>query len=102
MLLPSTSARPPPDSRNAAAPLAFALFWSAAGRTLGMHLFRVRVRDGSGRAPGVGRAIVRALVTWISIVPLFAGYLPVLFDRRRRGLPDLVAATEVVYSEPEG
>src|SRR6188508_618914 len=32
----------------------FALFWSAAGRTLGMHLFRVRVRDGSGRAPGVG------------------------------------------------
>ena len=80
----------------------FALFWSAAGRTPGMDLLRVRVRDGSGRAPGVGRALVRALFTWISIVPLFAGYLPVLFDRRRRGLPDLVAGTEVVYSEPEG
>jgi uncharacterized RDD family membrane protein YckC len=78
-----------------------AVFWSAAGRTPGMHLLRVRVRDGSGRPPGLGRAIVRALVTWISIVPLFAGYLPVLFDRRRRGLPDLVAGTEVVYSEPE-
>jgi uncharacterized RDD family membrane protein YckC len=80
----------------------FALFWSAAGRTPGMQLLRVRVRVGSGGPPGLGRAIVRALATWISIVPFFAGYLPVLFDRRRRGLPDLVAGTEVVYAEPEG
>ena len=67
-------------------------FWSAAGSTPGMHLLRVRVRDGSGGRPSVPRAILRTLATWISIVPLFAGYLPVLFDRRRRGLPDLVAA----------
>jgi uncharacterized RDD family membrane protein YckC len=78
------------------------LFWSAAGRTPGMQLLRVRVRVASGGPPGVGRAIVRALATWISIVPFFAGYLPVLFDRRRRGLPDLVAGTEVVYAEPDG
>ncbi len=78
------------------------LFWSGAGRTPGMNLLRLRVRDGSGRPPSVGRAIVRALVTWVSIIPLFAGYLPVLFDRRRRGLPDLIAGTEVVYSEPDG
>jgi uncharacterized RDD family membrane protein YckC len=50
----------------------------------------------------VPRAILRTLATWISIVPLFAGYLPVLFDRRRRGLPDLVAGTEVVYSDGDG
>jgi len=78
------------------------LFWSGAGRTPGMNLLRVRVRDGSGGPPSVGRAIVRALATWISIVPFFAGYLPVLFDRRRRGLPDLLAGTEVVYFEPDG
>jgi uncharacterized RDD family membrane protein YckC len=78
------------------------LFWSGAGRTPGMNLLRVRVRDGSGGPPSVGRAIVRALATWISIIPLFAGYLSVLFDRRRRGLPDLLAGTEVVYSEPDG
>ena len=75
------------------------LFWSAAGRTPGMNLFRVRVRDRSGGPPSVGRAIVRALATWISIVPFFAGYLPVLFDRRRRGLPDFLAGTEVVYDD---
>jgi uncharacterized RDD family membrane protein YckC len=78
------------------------VFWSGAGRTPGMNLLRVRVRDRSGGPPSVGRAIVRALATWISIVPFFAGYLPVLFDRRRRGLPDFVAGTEVVYSEPDG
>jgi uncharacterized RDD family membrane protein YckC len=78
------------------------IFWSAAGRTPGVQLLRVRVRVPGGGPPGVGRAIVRALATWVSIVPFFAGYLPVLFDRRRRGLPDLVAGTEVVYSEPDG
>ncbi|HEX3687841.1 MAG TPA: RDD family protein [Gaiellaceae bacterium] len=78
------------------------LFWSAAGRTPGMQLLKVRVRVPTGGPPGVGRSIVRALATWVSIVPFFAGYLPVLFDRRRRGLPDLVAGTEVVYAEPDG
>ena len=78
------------------------VFWSGAGRTPGMNLLRLRVRDGSGGPPSVGRAIVRALATWIAIIPFFAGYLPVLFDRRRRGLPDFVAGTEVVYSEPDG
>jgi uncharacterized RDD family membrane protein YckC len=79
-----------------------AFFWSAAGRTPGMHLLHVRVRDASGRHPSVVRAIVRALATWISIIPFFAGYLPVLFDARRRGLPDLLARTEVVYSDRDG
>jgi uncharacterized RDD family membrane protein YckC len=78
------------------------LFWSAAGRTPGMQLAGVRVRRPSGGPPSVGRAIVRTVATWISIVPFFAGYLPVPFDARRRGLPDFVAGTEVVYSEPDG
>jgi uncharacterized RDD family membrane protein YckC len=75
------------------------LFWTGAGRTPGMHLMNVRVRDRAGRTPSVGRAIVRVLATWLSIVPLFLGYATVLFDRRRRGFPDLVAGTDVVYDE---
>jgi hypothetical protein len=31
----------------------------------------------------------------LAIVPLFAGFLPVLFDERRRGLPDYLAGTVV-------
>ena len=84
----------------AAAYLVF--FWTAAGRTPGMLLLRVRVHDASGQPPSAVRSIVRAVATWISIIPLFAGYLPVLFDRRRRGLPDLIAGTEVVYVDGDG
>jgi uncharacterized RDD family membrane protein YckC len=78
------------------------LFWSSAGRTPGMHLLGLRLRRPSGEPPSVGRSIVRAIATWISIIPLFAGYIPVLFDARRRGLPDYLAGTEVVYAEPDG
>jgi uncharacterized RDD family membrane protein YckC len=67
-----------------------------------MHLMHVRVRDASGGHPSAVRAIIRVLATWISIIPFFAGYLPVLFDARRRGLPDLLAGTEVVYSDRDG
>ena len=78
--------------------LYFVFFWSGAGRTPGMQLIGIRVRDPAGKPPSVRRAAVRVLVMAFSIAILFLGYLPVLFDRRRRGLPDLVAGTEVVYS----
>src|SRR5262249_34273263 len=75
----------------------FVFFWSEAGRTPGMHLMHLRVRDHPGRPPAPWRSLLRAAATVVAIVPLFLGYVPVLFDSRRRGLPDLVAGTEVVY-----
>ncbi len=77
------------------------LFWSATGQTPGMRLLHLRVRRPAGGPPSLGRAIVRVLGTIVAIVPFFVGYLPVLFDNRRRGLPDFVAGTEVVYDDPE-
>jgi uncharacterized RDD family membrane protein YckC len=77
----------------------FVLFWSGAGQTPGMRLFRLRLYGRSGRPPSLGRAVLRAVGTLIAIVPLFAGYLPVLFDERRRGLPDFLAGTVVVYED---
>jgi uncharacterized RDD family membrane protein YckC len=35
----------------------------------------------------------------LAVVPLFAGFLPVLFTARRRGLPDFLAGTVVVYDD---
>lgn len=72
-------------------------FWSEAGRTPGMHLMHLRVRDRTGRQPSPWRSLLRVAGTVVSIVPLFLGYATVLFDGRRRGLPDLIAGTEVVY-----
>jgi len=36
-------------------------------------------------------------VAFLAIIPCFLGFVPALFDRRRRALPDYLAGTEVVY-----
>ena len=77
----------------------FVLFWSAAGQTPGMRLLRIRVRGPGGVPPSLGRSLVRLVGLVLAIVPLFAGFLPVLFTERRRGLPDILADTVVVYDE---
>jgi len=75
----------------------FVFFWSAAGQTPGMRLLRIRVRTEPGGNPSVGRSILRLVGLVLAIVPLFAGFVPVLFDSRRRGLADYLARTVVLY-----
>jgi uncharacterized RDD family membrane protein YckC len=77
----------------------FVLFWTGAGQTPGMRLLRLRLIGRDGRPPSLGWSVVRAFGTAVAIIPLFAGYLPVLFDERRRGLPDFLASTVVVYAD---
>jgi uncharacterized RDD family membrane protein YckC len=78
----------------------FVLFWSAAGQTPGMRLMRLRVRRPDGGGLSFGRAVLRAVGLALAIIPLFAGFLPALFDSRRRALPDYLAGTVVVYHDP--
>jgi uncharacterized RDD family membrane protein YckC len=75
----------------------FTLFWSTAGQTPGMRLMRLRVRRENGGGLSLGRAIVRVVGLALAIIPLFAGFLPALFDERRRALPDYLARTVVEY-----
>jgi uncharacterized RDD family membrane protein YckC len=77
----------------------FVLFWSAAGQTPGMRLMRLRIRRPGGGGLSTGRAIVRAVGLALAIIPLFAGFLPALFDDRRRALPDYLAGTVVLYDD---
>jgi uncharacterized RDD family membrane protein YckC len=77
----------------------FVLFWSAAGQTPGMRLLRLRVLGPGGSQLSVGRSLVRLVGLLLSIVPLLAGFLPVLFTERRRGLADYLAGTVVVYDD---
>jgi uncharacterized RDD family membrane protein YckC len=79
----------------------FVLFWSTAGQTPGMRLMALRVMTPAGSHPGVIRSIVRVVGLGLAIVPLFAGFLPVLVDARRRGLHDMLAGTVVLYSGNE-
>ena len=75
----------------------FALFWSSAGQTPGMRLMRIRVHGPGGAAPSLARSVVRLVGLVLAIVPLFLGFVPVLFTARRRGLPDFLAGTVVLY-----
>jgi uncharacterized RDD family membrane protein YckC len=75
----------------------FVLFWSTAGQTPGMRLLHLRVRGPTGGTPSIGRSLVRLVGLLLAIVPFFAGFVPVLFTDRRRGLPDFLAGTVVVY-----
>jgi uncharacterized RDD family membrane protein YckC len=82
----------------------FVLFWSSAGQTPGMRLLNVhvRVRGPSGDNPSLGRSLVRLVGLVLAIIPLFAGFIPALFNEQRRGLPDLLAGTVVVYDDARG
>jgi uncharacterized RDD family membrane protein YckC len=42
---------------------------------------------------------VRLVGLVLAIVPMFAGFIPVLFTKRRRGLPDFLAGTIVLYED---
>jgi uncharacterized RDD family membrane protein YckC len=76
--------------------LYFVLFWTTIGQTPGMRLMHLRVLHG-GTPPAVWRSVLRLFGLVLAIVPCFAGFLPVLFDRERRGLQDYIAGTVVVY-----
>jgi uncharacterized RDD family membrane protein YckC len=49
---------------------------------------------------GPRRAALRFAGLVLAAIPLLAGFLPILFDERRRGLHDMLAGT-VVVAAPE-
>ena len=80
----------------------FVGFWSVTGQTPGMRIMQVRVLTAAGTPPGFWRSSVRLVGLAIAIIPIFAGFLPVLVDDRRRGLADFLAGTVVVYADRDG
>jgi uncharacterized RDD family membrane protein YckC len=80
----------------------FAGFWSLVGQTPGMRLMRVRVRGPRGEPVSFARSVVRVVGLALAIIPCFAGFIPALFDGRRRALPDLIAGTTVEVVDYEG
>ena len=77
----------------------FVAFWTADGQTPGMRAMHVRVATASGALPGFARSALRVVLLGLCIVTLFVGFLPVLFDDRRRGVHDMLARTVVSYDD---
>jgi uncharacterized RDD family membrane protein YckC len=79
----------------------FVLFWTTTGQTPGMRLMRLRLVTYRGERVHFVRALIRLGGLVLAIIPLFAGFLPVLVDERRRALQDFLARTVVLHvSEP--
>ena len=72
------------------------LFWTTVGQTPGMRALGLRVARLDGRPLGLGRALIRFAGSLVAIAPLFLGFVPVLFDERRRALQDFLAGSVVV------
>jgi uncharacterized RDD family membrane protein YckC len=76
----------------------FVFFWSTEGQTPGNRLMCIRVQDAVTGGPlRARRALARVLLLPVSAIPLFAGYLMILVDRRRRALHDRLVRSVVVY-----
>jgi uncharacterized RDD family membrane protein YckC len=75
----------------------FVVFWSTTGQTPGDRLMRIRVCRADDAQPLRPRqALLRFGALVLAALPLFAGFLPVLVDDRRRGVHDMIARTVVV------
>jgi uncharacterized RDD family membrane protein YckC len=77
----------------------FVTFWSTTGQTLGARVMRIRVVDARGEAKlKPRRAVMRIVGLVLATIPLFAGFLMMLWDDRRRCLQDRMARTVVVHA----
>lgn len=74
----------------------FVGFWSATGQTIGNRAMRIRVVATDGQRLNHRRALLRCIGLVLSAIPLFAGYVLILFDGRRRAFHDRLARTVVV------
>jgi uncharacterized RDD family membrane protein YckC len=79
--------------------LYFFIFHALRGQTPGKRAMDVRVIDGYGRRPSLGRALLRTAAYLPSLLVLALGFLWIGFDREKRGLHDWLADTYVIRGE---
>ena len=74
-------------------------FWGTSGSTIGMRLFHLKVVDANTGAPiGIGRSVVRWLMTIVNSWACYIGWIWVAFDARKQGWHDKVANSVVLQT----
>jgi uncharacterized RDD family membrane protein YckC len=81
--------------------LYFVMFWTVTGQTPGDRLIGIRVVTDSNGDVKFRHAVVRFFAMILCAIPLGAGFIPVLFDDRRRGYHDRAAGTVVRWVQQE-
>jgi uncharacterized RDD family membrane protein YckC len=77
-------------------PLYFFLLWWWKGQSLGQMAVRIIVTDRDGYHMSVWQALLRTILTPISLIPFGVGLLPMFFDKESRALHDMIAGTVVL------
>jgi uncharacterized RDD family membrane protein YckC len=77
------------------------VFWSGAGRTLGMSFVAIRMLSEDATPVRPGQAFRRVIWLGISALPLGLGFWGILFESERRGWPDRRARTVICYADTE-
>ena len=72
-------------------------FWTSSGQTIGKMVMGLKVVHAeSGELLDPGTAILRYVGYYASAIPLFLGFLWVLWDPKKEGFHDKIAKTRVV------
>ena len=75
-------------------------FWAkGGGQTIGNFTCMMRIVGTNGQPIGWGRAVLRYLGYYVSLIPLSIGFLWAAFDKRRQGWHDKIARTYVIESD---
>ena len=80
----------------------FIACWSRGGRTLPMQTWKMRVVRADNLPIGVGRAALRYVLAWPSLLLFGVGVFWAFFDRDRQFLHDRLAGTRVVATGDAG
>ena len=79
--------------------IAYQVFFIAfAGQTPGKALLGLRVVSMDGKRLGYGKAILRLIGYIVSGLPLYLGFIWIIFDDRRQAWHDKIAGTCVIYT----
>lgn len=79
----------------------FVSFWTFVGQTPGDRVLGIHVIGPNGQIE-IRRAVRRYIGLVLCLLPFGAGFIPVLFDERRRGLHDRFANTVVRWGDISG
>ena len=74
----------------------YPFFWVRSGQTPGKRLLHLKVVRRDGQPLSWGTAIARYLGYIVSALPLYLGFLWILWDRNKQGFHDKIAGTVVV------
>jgi len=80
----------------------FVACWTRGGRTLPMQTWKMRVVRPDNLPIGVGRAALRYVLAWPSLLLFGVGVFWAFFDRDRQFLHDRLAGTRIVATGDAG